>query len=123
MPPLLPVAPAPTWLRSRTTTRPARRRARWSARLSPLMPAPTTTTSATSGIRAPHAGMARQDLVKGVCQQGQAPAQRLVRDVQRREQLHHLLPGAAGLDDEAPAEGCPGDRLGKAVLVHLQAEH
>src|SRR5205823_13597202 len=97
MPPLLPVAPAPTWPLSRTTTRPARCRARWNARLSPLMPAPTTTTSATSGMRLHHARRARADLVHGLGQDAEARLQAFLGDGQRREQLQDLVSHAAGL--------------------------
>src|ERR1041385_9454996 len=101
MPPLLPVAPAPTWPRSSTTTRPAPCRARWNAALRPLMPAPTTTTSAVSGMRHRDAGGLRQDLVHRLRQQVEAGAQRLVGDVQRRQQLQHLVADAPPLAHQA----------------------
>src|SRR6059036_3771754 len=55
MPPLArAVEPEHTVSRSRTITRPAPSRARWYAVLTPMMPAPTITTSAVSATPPPY---------------------------------------------------------------------
>src|SRR6266545_2193799 len=51
--PDLPLEPAPRYAFSSSTTRPARRLARWKAMLQPITPPPTTRTSLVVAIVAP----------------------------------------------------------------------